>query len=106
MVWMDGGRVLKRTSSAIIDGTVLMSVTPGTEWGVAKLNTLSARITLPPEVSGANNSKIERSKQIEVAASTPLNSSAPKTERAHAKKAPALWCSIMTPLGFPVDPEV
>ena len=40
---------------------------------------LAARITDPPVVNGTNSSKTERSKQIEVDASTPVRSSGEKT---------------------------
>ena len=66
----------------------------------------SAKMTVPPQVKGAKISKTERSKQIEVEARTPDNSSLVKAPCAQDKNATVLRCSIATPLGWPVEPEV
>ena len=65
-----------------------------------------ARIAVPPQESGANSSKTERSKQIEVEASTPARSAAAKASRAQCIRSTAERCSTATPLGRPVEPEV
>jgi len=44
--------------------------------------------------------------EMDVDASTPLHSSALNTLPAQAIKVATLWCSITTPLGLPVEPEV
>jgi hypothetical protein len=72
----------------------------------ASARAFSARITRPPQESGTKSSKTERSKDTEVAARTPERSSAPKTCRPQQARATALRCSIATPLGRPVEPEV
>jgi hypothetical protein len=69
-------------------------------------NTFWARIILPPEVRGTNSSKTERSKQMDVEARTPASFSGAKTVLAHSKKATVFRCSMATPFGFPVEPEV
>ncbi len=56
--------------------------------------------------SGRKISKSERSKHTEVAKSTPSVSAAENTVRAHAKSAAVARCSMTTPLGRPVEPEV
>jgi hypothetical protein len=66
----------------------------------------STTITRPPSASGRKISKTERSKEIDVAASTPDSSSAVKTPAAHDRSATPLSCSIATPFGTPVLPEV
>jgi hypothetical protein len=58
--------------------------------------------TVPPRVSGTNNSKIERSKHNEVEASTADTSQEVKTSFANASRAVALRCSMATPFGWPV----
>ena len=74
--------------------------------GAASSRALSARITRPPQASGAKISKTDRSKQTDVAASTPASSSSENTPRAQRTIATALRCSIATPFGRPVEPEV
>ena len=61
---------------------------------------------MPPRASGANSSKTEMSKLIEVEASTPASSPGRKDSRDQCSRATALRCSIATPLGRPVEPEV
>ena len=95
-----------RTSSAIAEGTVLTSVTSAAAGVVARARASSPSTTAPPAASGAKSSKSERSKLIEVEAKTPANSCGVKTPSAQRRKAPPLRCSIATPLGRPVEPEV
>jgi hypothetical protein len=88
------------------EGTVLISVTSPAAGRSGSSRASAARITVPPQARVTNSSKIERSKAMEVAASTPLRSSSEKTWRAQRAKATALPCSRATPLGRPVEPEV
>ena len=88
------------------EGTVLMSVTSEAADSPGNARAFSARMILPPQVNGANNSNTERSKQMEVEARTPVRSSFVKTLCAHSRNVAALKCSIATPFGFPVDPDV
>ena len=83
-----------------------MSVTSLASGRLGNCSAFSAMITLPPQLSVANNSNTERSKQMEVEAKTPANTSGVNTSRAQCKSVTALWCSIATPLGRPVEPEV
>src|ERR1043166_1462964 len=94
------------SNSAIADGTVLIKVTGFADLRVARCKALSASITRPPRLSVTNNSNTERSKQIEVEANTPCNSSVEKTVLAQSIRAATLSCWIATPLGLPVDPDV
>ena len=87
-------------------GTVLISVTPKLSGSSDRANTSLARMTRPPALRGTNNSKTDRSKQMDVLASTPPRSSASKKRRAQSTKATLLRCSMATPLGWPVEPEV
>ena len=88
------------------DGTVFTRVICEAAGSAAKARAFCAKITFPPDVKGANSSNTERSKQMEVEANTPAISSGVKTVCAHDKNATALRCSIATPLGLPVEPEV
>jgi hypothetical protein len=67
-------------------------VTAAADARLGNRNASATTITRPPELSGTKISKIERSKQIEVEASTPLNSSGENTPLAHAINATALLC--------------
>src|SRR5262249_26511617 len=92
------------------DGTVLISLTRLLAFPSRRFShhasTSSASTTVPPQLKVAHNSKMERSKQIEVAASTPPNSSSVNVLFAQAMNDAAfLWVSI-TPLGTPEEPEV
>ncbi len=102
----DGGTAPRRSSSAIAEGTVLIRVTAAARGGDASARASSPRITAPPQVSGTNSSNTERSKQIEVAANTPARSAGENVRWAQATRAAALRCSMATPLGRPVEPEV
>ena len=62
--------------------------------------------TEPPQLSGTKISKTERSKQIDVLARTHSSVSGGKTSCAHAIISTALRCSIITPFGLPVEPDV
>src|SRR6185503_4192630 len=105
IVRTDSGRP-SRTNSAIAEGTVLINVTCPAAGRARSCSAFSARMMVPPQLSGKNNSKTERSKQIEVAANTLGQVFAAKLLRAHSRKATALRCSMTTPLGRPVDPDV
>src|SRR5438067_12094112 len=102
----DAGTPLTRNSSRIADGTVLISVTSLAAGTFANASAFSARITFPPQQTGTNISKTERSKHTDVDASTPSNSSGVKTVRAQETSATAPRCSSATPFGRPVEPEV
>src|SRR5215210_3822031 len=95
-----------RNSSAIADGTVLIRLSSTPHWPLANCNASSAITTVPPTLSGRNNSYTDRSKQTEVEASTAANSSGPYTDCAHCNSATVLRCSMATPFGVPVDPDV
>src|SRR5437016_3131585 len=91
---------------AAAEGTVLSKVTSVRAARCGKERAFSAKMTFPPQLKGAKSSKIERSKQSEVDAKTPLSSSLEKTLIAQERNATVFRCSIATPLGFPVEPEV
>ena len=107
-----------RSKAAIADGTVLMSVTSFAAGKVDKCNAFSARITLPPQLSGTNSSKTDKSKQMEVENRVPLNNPgrrlvfaaragvSGKKSSAQSISVTGLRCSIATPFGLPVEPEV
>src|SRR5215471_12606910 len=93
-------------SFAIKEGTVLIRVTRCAFGRFGNTNRFSARITEPPQHSGANISNIDRSKHNEVEASTPESSRLLNTSRAQCRKVTMLRCSTTTPFGDPVDPDV
>src|SRR3954471_23122508 len=86
----DRGTPLMRTNSRIADGTVLISFTSFAAGSVGSAKTFSARITFPPQQSGTNISKIDRSKQIDVEKRTPESSSGVKISFAQLTNATAL----------------
>ena len=95
-----------RTNSAMAEGTVLIKVTCQAAGSTGNWRAFSARMTVPPALSGTKSSKIERSKQIEVEKSTPASSCGEKIVLAQFTKVTGLWCSTATPFGLPVEPEV
>jgi hypothetical protein len=105
-VTVEGGTAFIVTSSPIAEGTVLMSLTSAASRSAGSSSACPARMSLPPQLRGRKISKTERSKQIEVDARTPDNSSGEKTALAHSSRVAVLWCSMATPLGRPVEPEV
>src|SRR5262245_36569445 len=105
MTRTESGTPLMRNNSRIADGTVLIILTSPAAGRVGSARAFLARTTLPPQQSGTNNSKIERSKQTEVDARTPESSCWLKTLLAQETIATALRCSSCTPLGLPVEPE-
>ncbi len=102
----DAGKAPCRTSSASAEGTVLTSTTSSRAASRGSSRALAASTTLPPQARVTNSSKTERSNETEVEASTPARSAAGNTVRAQWAKATALRCSIATPFGRPVEPEV
>nr|WP_244167712.1 hypothetical protein [Micromonospora chaiyaphumensis] len=89
------------------EGTVLTSVTGSRSApGAASASTSSTSSTRPPQQSGPKISNTDRSKQTEVAASRPPSSASSKVCRTQCMSTEAERCSMATPLGRPVDPEV
>ena len=82
------------------------SVTRSRAGSDGSASAFSATITAPPTDSGTKSSKTERSKQSEVERSTPSRSARWNDAAAQRRNAAALRCSICTPLGRPVEPEV
>ena len=70
---------------------MLISVTAPAAGRRGRSRALSARMTVPPWVSGANSSKTERSKESEVEASTPESSSGLNAAAAQRSSVTALW---------------
>src|SRR5262249_14033121 len=92
------------TSAFIAEGTVLIRVT---SIGVcAKSNALPTILTLAPTVRGARYSYTAKSKLRDVENRVRSRTSRLKDARAQETKLTAFRCSIATPLGIPVDPEV
>jgi hypothetical protein len=85
---------------------VFTNVTSSRDSRPGSASASSTRTAAPPHESGANNSKTERSKQIEVEKRTPRNSSREKTPCAQRRRVQALACVMATPLGLPVEPDV
>src|SRR5262245_53379495 len=106
MVSTDAGMAPAFTNSAMAEGTVLISDISAAGADVNNSSAFSTSRAAPPQHRGANNSKTERSKQIEVEANTVCNSSGLNTSRDQLSMATALLCSMHTPFGAPVDPEV
>ena len=100
------GRAPPRSSSASAEGTVLTRVTGAVAGSSARARASRTKTTVPPAASGAKISKIDRSKPIEVAASTPARRSRGKAASAQLTKSAAARCGMATPFGAPVEPEV
>src|SRR3569623_2907614 len=92
-----------RNSASIPEGTVLISVSGSC---AVTASTSARRYTVAPHDSGTNSSYTARSKLTEVAISVLANSAPAKFACAHAIRLTVLKCSIATPLGRPVEPEV
>ena len=93
--------------AAIAEGTAQTSVTSPAAGRSGSSRTLLARISRPPEERVKNSSTTETSKEIEVEARTaPVSSSSSYVPCAQRTRSTALWCSIATAFGFPVEPEV
>jgi len=88
------------------DGTVLIRVMPALSGSSCSDRILFTIQLVPPHDSGAKNSNTDRSKHIEVAASTHSSCAGLNTSWAHDRKAEVLLWAIITPLGLPVEPEV
>ncbi len=94
------------TSSAIAEGTVSISVTSPAAGSPGSSRALAARITLPPRASVTHSSKTDMSKLIDVEPSIPAISASENTPYDHGTRAAAVRCSMATPFGRPVEPEV
>src|SRR5437899_6957853 len=106
MVRTVAGRLPESSKVRAADGTVLIRRTRSRAESLGKSSAELANNTVPPWLSVANSSNTERSKEIDVDANTPLHSSALNTLPAQAINVVALRCSMTTPLGLPVEPDV
>ena len=91
----------------IADGTpLIIRSCSGSSNSSASANTFRTISTAPPHASGARISNTEKSKLSELAArvleSSPAENWAPIQETRSVR----LRCSVTTPLGRPVEPEV
>src|SRR5579864_1590141 len=100
------GIVFIRASSRRAEGTVFTSFTCSRFGMPASSKAFSATSTEPPQASGTNISKTDRSKQMEVENSTPDRSSGGNTSSDQWINVATLLWQMATPLGFPVEPEV
>ncbi len=71
-----------------------------------RASAFSARISFPPAASVAKISNTDMSKQTDVDASSPAYSAAENVACAQRTIDTAVRCSIATPFGTPVEPEV
>ena len=93
-----------RSSSAAALGAMLASATGSpTPFSDSALRT---RTRVPPHASVPKISAMETSNETEVEASTERRSSSLTCSRSQCSSATVLRCSICTPLGRPVEPEV
>jgi hypothetical protein len=95
-----------RTTSAITDGTMQRSRTSSRAASVWSPSGLSATSRRPPQASGAQISNIETSKPTEVEPKTPPSSAAVNRSWPQRRSVAVLRCSIATPFGMPVEPDV
>jgi hypothetical protein len=95
-----------RTSSAMAEGTVSIRVTSSRAGSDGSSRALAARISVPPRASVTKISKTDMSKLIDVEPSTPVISASENTSRDQGTSREAVRCSMATPLGRPVEPEV
>src|SRR5271163_4214582 len=96
------------STSDSADGTALISdprhgPAPPLSASASRSATIS---TDPPLTSGVNSSKTETSKLSDVEASTRDSSPAVNSDVAQASRLATQRCSMTTPLGRPVDPDV
>src|SRR4029077_19426088 len=91
----------------IADGTpLIIRPDPGSPNPPASASRFGTISIQPPAVSGAKISKTDTSKLSEVEARTLASSAAGNSADAQHTRPTTLRCSITTPLGRPVDPEV
>ena len=92
-----------RTCARAVGTALIMLPRQGPNVRARRFGTISM---LPPAVSGVNSSKTETSKLSEVEARTLASSSVVNSARAQNSSPVTLRCSIRTPFGRPVDPDV
>jgi hypothetical protein len=95
-----------RSSALSAEGTVLTSVTAGSPSRSASSSRSRTSTTRPPSASVTSSSNTDRSKDSEVEARTPSRSLSENVSLAQRASAATEPCSISTPFGRPVDPEV
>jgi hypothetical protein len=93
-------------NSLAAEGTVLTSETSSCPRSEGAASMFSTRMARPPKQSGRNSSKMDRSKQTEVAASSPSRHSSGKASFAQLRNETAFRWVMPTPFGRPVEPEV
>src|SRR4029077_6404767 len=91
------------TCASAVGTALIMLPAHGPDVSASRFGTISIH---PPAVSGAKISKTDTSKLSEVEARTLASSPAPNSADAQHTRPTTLRCSITTPLGRPVDPEV
>src|SRR5579859_499987 len=91
------------TCASAVGTALIMLPAHGPDVSASRFGTISIH---PPAVSGAKISKTDTSKLSEVEASTRDSSPAPNSADAQPVRLAMLCCSITTPLGHPVEPEV
>jgi hypothetical protein len=100
-----GGKRPSRSSSAAAVGTMAAGADGGRTGGAGE-SAFSTSTSVPPHASVPKISATETSKVTEVEPSTAARSSSSSSSRIQASSATAERCSISTPLGPPVEPEV
>jgi len=93
-----------RSSSAAALGTI--ATVPTGSPSEARESAFSTSTSVPPQQSVPKISAMDTSKQTEVEARTETRSSSDTVSFSQRSTGTVLRCSICTPLGRPVDPEV
>jgi hypothetical protein len=96
--------LFKSTNALMAEGTVLIMEIPSIV--STEVNTSLAKHTVVPSLKGTNSSKTARSKQMEVENNVRDNKAFEKLAFDQFIKLSVFLCSIITPFGRPVDPEV
>src|SRR5689334_16059911 len=106
MVRTETGRAFSLSSSAMAEGTVLISVISAPGGPDSSARASSTRTTVPPQARVTKISNTDRSNVTAVEARTPRSSSGENAVRAQWANTTALAWLTATALGRPVDPDV
>src|SRR6185369_6922425 len=104
IVRIDDGTPPLSSTACIADGTVCSNVASSARSATASASRTTT--TVPPVPHGTIHSNAARSKFSDVAKTVRSSAIEGNTVRAHVTNATILRCSIATPLGAPVEPEV
>ncbi len=103
---IDPGRAPSPSSSRAALGTMLACITPASAGSSASDRAFSTSTSVAPLASAWCTSATCTSNDTEVAPSTRSPGARGNAASIHSRNAATAACGIITPFGFPVEPEV